>query len=257
MSTALDAIHEKFSTFDLKSHTIGLCVIGSESHGTKIAPMNGGVDDTDYMGIVIPPKRHLLGLGSWEHWVYGPDEQGLDVTIYSLKKLVGLLLKCNPNVVGTLWLRDEFYVDDTDVFQMLRANRDAFSSKQAYNAFVGYAHSQLRKMNGSEFKGYMGAKRKAIVERHGYDCKNASHLVRLLTMGIEFLRTGELNVYREDREMLMAIKRGEWPLDKVKQVADDLFKEARDAVNASPLPPDPDFARAENILIELTESMIA
>ena len=42
----------------------------------------------------------------------------------------------------------------------------------------------------------MGEKRKAIVRKYQYDVKNAAHLIRLLRMGIEFLETGELRVFR-------------------------------------------------------------
>jgi glycerol-3-phosphate dehydrogenase len=67
----------------------------------------------------------------------------------------------------------------------------------------------------------MGAKRKALVEKFGYDTKNAAHLVRLLHMGHEYLETGRLQVRRGifDREMLMSIKRGEWSLTLVQAYA--------------------------------------
>lgn len=57
----------------------------------------------------------------------------------------------------------------------------------------------------------MGERRKALVRRHGYDTKNAAHLIRLLRMGIEFLQSGELLVDRSghDAGELLAIKRGE------------------------------------------------
>jgi predicted nucleotidyltransferase len=73
----------------------------------------------------------VLGLGDWQHWVYGPDADGLDVTLYSLSKFVRLLLKSNPNVLGFLWLRPEFYVYRTAGLERLIENRDAFSSLEA------------------------------------------------------------------------------------------------------------------------------
>lgn len=39
----------------------------------------------------------------------------------------------------------------------------------------------------------MGEKRKQLVAKHGYDTKNASHLIRLLRMGMEFLTVEEIN----------------------------------------------------------------
>lgn len=255
----IDQLRPRFTAFDIGAHALGIGVVGSDSHGTKISPAGGGIDDTDYMGIVLPPERHLLGLQAWDHWVYGPDEDGLDVTLYSLRKVIGLLLKGNPNVIGLLWLRPEHYVHRTPAFDRLIAERDAFSSLEAYPSFVGYAHAQLKKMSANVFNGYMGAKRKAIVEQFGFDTKNASHLIRLLRTGIEFLETGELRVYREaDAAELVAIKRGEWSLERVKAEAERLFREADQAKDRSRLPKAPDFARAERLLIELTrEGLLA
>jgi uncharacterized protein len=102
--------------------------------------------------------------------------------------------------------------------------------------------------------GYMGAKRKELVRRFGYDCKNAAHLIRLLRMGIEFLIEGELHVSRDDSEQLLSIKRGEWTLDKVKEEAERLFALAQEAYVSSPLPPKPDTARAEKLCMEIVSN---
>jgi predicted nucleotidyltransferase len=256
--TIIESLKPHFATFDLTHHALGIGVVGSDSHGTKIPPQGGGIDDTDYMGIVLPSVQHMLGLGTWEHWVYGPDAEGLDVTLYSLRKFIGLLLKSNPNVIGFLWLRPGFYVHRTPELDQLIAERDAFSSLHAYPAFIGYAHAQLKKMGANVFNGYMGAKRKAIVEKFGYDTKNASHLVRLLRTGIEYLETGQVNVFREhDAEELMAIKRGEWTLERVKGESTRLFAKAEAAKDASKLPKEPDYARAERLLIELSLQSLA
>jgi len=52
----------------------------------------------------------------------------------------------------------------------------------------------------------MGAKRKSLVEKFGYDTKNAAHLILLLRMGIEFLSVGVLHVKRHDAQELLEIK---------------------------------------------------
>jgi hypothetical protein len=93
--------------------------------------------------------------------------------------------------------------------------------------------------------GYMGAKRRELVRRVGYDAKNAAHLIRLLRMGVEFLVEGELHVARADAENLLEIKRGEWTIDRVKEEAERLFKLAEEAYIRSSLPVKPDTTRAE------------
>lgn len=231
---------------------IVLCYAGSHSHGTHIPahenetdPM--AVDDVDVLGAVIPAPRHIIGLGKWEHWVTKRDE--LDITVYSLEKLVRLWLKANPNVLGMLWLRDEDYILRTPVFDLFRAERHIFSSKHAHRSFTGYAHAQLRDIHRGVYEGYMGEKRKALVDQFGYDIKHAAHLIRLLRMGVEFLKLGRLNVFREDADDLLEIKRGKWSLDQVQIHAADLFAMADDWINHTNLPDEPNYERAEELLM--------
>ena len=44
------------------------------------------------------------------------------------------------------------------------------------------------------------------IRTNGYDIKNAAHVIRLYRMGIEYLESGNLQVFRPDREELKAIK---------------------------------------------------
>lgn len=230
------------------------CRVGSHSHGTH-DPKPGSIDDTDFMLVVLPPVERLLGLSKWEHWTMQQDE--LDVVAYSLEKYVRLVLKANPNVVGTLWLRDEDYLFRSFPFKMLQEQRHRFSSMEAYNAFAGYAYAQLKRLEGGACRGYMGAKRKELVKQFGYDPKNASHLIRLYRMGIEFVQTGTLNVFRPDAEELKTIKRGKWSLEQVRREADRLEAQMQAAKETSPLPKQPDYLWAEEFLVNVQRKKIA
>ncbi len=95
-----------------------------------------------------------------------------------------------------LWLPEDLYTRRTPAGNLLIDNRDTFVGSHVYDTYVGYAMSQLRQMERVEHEGYMGPKRRSLVGRFGYDCKNASHLIRLLRQCIEFLDTGELQVRR-------------------------------------------------------------
>lgn len=246
-----ERVVEAFGAFDLEPHLVALGYVGSISHGTH----GEVIDDVDLMGIVVPPPRHVIGLGQWQHWVHQKDE--LDVVLYSAHKMVSLMLKQNPNVLGFLWLEPEHIVHRSPWFDRLVESRDAFISKGAYKSFSGYAYSQLKKLQQGAYKGYMGEKRKALVDRFGYDPKNAAHLIRLLRMAVEFLETGEVNVYRhEDRDELRHIKQGGWTLERIQAEADNLFAQAKSARDRSPLPEKPDHDRAEALLMEMHADII-
>lgn len=180
-------IYRGFTNFDLSvpGRLLSAGYFGSTSHNTYVPPTNpDSIDDVDIFIIALPPPRNIIGLYSWEHGRVKQDE--LDVVIYSLQKFVGLLLKSNPNVLGHLWLRDEDYLTRSPAFDRLIAERDIFSSLRAAKTFAGYAESQLKKMTGGAFQGYMGDKRKQLVETYGYDCYEASETEFLTEHGWKF-----------------------------------------------------------------------
>ena len=211
---------------------------GSIAHNMYVPNADpNSIDDIDIMEVFVPPLDHYFGLkqfGSrgtkevkYDQW---------DIVIYEFRKFIGMLAKGNPNVIGCLWLKEDHYIKKTVAGEMLIENRGMFTCKDIYYSFIGYANGQLKRMEHFACQGYMGEKRKKLVEKFGYDCKNAAHLIRLLVMITEFLDTGEMHVFREyDAERFLEIKRGEWSLDSVKKVADCLFKDALKAYKQSTL----------------------
>jgi len=202
---------------------------GSIAHNTYEPDITQ--DDKDIMGIFIPPEEVVFGIENMETIERMMEEKlsqkriiTWDIVYYSLPKYLRLILKQNPNVIMLLWLSEKHYLKRTKLGQMLIDNREQLLSKQCYNSFCGYAHGQLHRMTHHAPTGKMGAKRKALVKKFGYDTKNASHLIRLLKMGLETLTTGTMLVERPDNNMLLEIKRGEWKLEKVLKYSDKLFQ---------------------------------
>lgn len=232
---------------------------GSIAHGTyEPSREPNSIDDKDTMAFCVPSIDHYYGLSQFGSRGTQEIKRGeWDIVAYEARKAIGLLAGGNPNVLSMLWLPDNLIIKQTDAGALLLANRDLFVGRHVYKAFVGYATQQLYKMDHGAFKGYMGEKRKALVERHGYDTKNAAHLIRLLRMGIEFLRDGELNVVRHDAPELLAIKHGEWTLDVVKRTADDLFRRAEYVYDRSTLPPRPDREKVNVLCVEVVRMALA
>ncbi len=107
-------------------------------------------------------------------------------------------------------------------------------------------------MTHFEYKGYMGEKRKDLVNQYGYDCKNAAHCVRLLATALDLLKTGELVVYREkDGETLIEIKTGKWTLERVKEYANKLKMEFESLAPLSTLPLAVNQKRLEDVLLKV------
>lgn len=210
-------------SFDPKARLILYGYRGSIAHGMYIPPEEEmGTDDVDWMGVCVAPIDYYFGLRTFENMesFEGKD----DIVIYDIRKFFRILMKGNPNVLSFLWNDPSMFTQVDQCGKMILDNKELFSSQAAFYAFQGYAQSQLHKMDQGVYQGYMGAKRKGIVDQFGYDTKNASHLIRLLRLGIEFITTGKLTVKRTyDRDELIAIKRGQWSREKVLETAHILF----------------------------------
>jgi predicted nucleotidyltransferase len=232
------------------ANTILLGYVGSIAHGTYIPKTDpNAIDDKDILGVCVADESTYLGL---HHFEQKEVKQGeWDSVVYEIRKFFRLLLGQNPNVLGLLWLQEKDYIHVSESGREMLNNRGLFVSKQAYHSFAGYAHGQLHRMTHGAHEGYMGDKRKVLLEKFGYDCKNAAHLIRLLRMAIEFLGDGALQVYRPDAAELKEIKRGDWTLDRVKQEADRLFILAQEAFVRSTLPAHPNHEGAEKLLVSI------
>lgn len=251
---------------------------GSLSHGTHVPPEEGGIDDIDLMSVFIEKPEFYLGL---PQTMKGQDIKigAFDTANYEFRHFMQLVAQGNPNVISALFTKER-KVDAQG--QKIIDNRNLFLTKRLYHSFAGYAHGQIVRMEsfkdventcgctgefhaaqcqenlaagrGSQKRfatGFMGEKRKGLVAKHGYDCKNAAHAIRLLSMAVGLFRTGELIVDRTgiDAQTLIDIKTGKWSLAGVKKVAEDLFAEMKDAKENSKLPEEPDKDKINSLMI--------
>ena len=77
--------------------------------------------------------------------------------------------------------------------------------------------------------------------KSGYDTKHASHLVRLMRMGLEILTDHKVVVKRPDREEILAVKNGAWSYEKVMEFAKDMQVKLYEAYKTTTLPKSVDY----------------
>jgi uncharacterized protein len=298
----------------IRSQTIYLTKHGSVAYGT-----NTPHSDVDEKGVaVMTDPAYYFGYERFEQkdsgWVDGNDR-----VIYDIRKFVALASDCNPNIVEVL------YVDKKDIIKITWAGlalldmREMFLSQKAAYTFGGYAHSQLKRMEGhhrwlntaptepkvesftnkhkvapgtkwnrklggheitvsmsnldtididhidheafdaakKDYKNYVdwkanrNAARAAIEAEHGYDCKHAYHLIRLLRMAKEIVGEGKVLVKRPDREELLAIRNGKYTYKELIGLAEELKYEVDLALLTSPLPKDSDRKAIQKRLIDI------
>jgi hypothetical protein len=90
---------------------------------------------------------------------------------------------------------------------------------------------------------------------HGknYDAKNMMHTFRLLNMAEEIAIYKKVNVFRNDRDFLLNIRKGEFEFDYLLQLIEDKILKIRMLYEKSDLPERPDSEKAESLLIEIRE----
>ncbi len=106
------------------------------------------------------------------------------------------------------------------------------AEKRYENAKKGWHDYQNWKKNRNK-------KRQDIEGKYKYDTKHAMHLVRLMRMGMEILETGKVNVYRPDREELLAIRNGAWTYEQVEEYAESCDDRMDELYKLSELPRQP------------------
>lgn len=112
---------------------------GSQVYGTDTPE-----SDTDTRGVVIPPKKAILGLQRFEQMDKFGDQ---DQVLYALDKACKLCLDCNPNMLELLFTPNKYWLYCSPTWQRVLEIRNVFVSKKAKFTYSGYAHSQFQKIN--------------------------------------------------------------------------------------------------------------
>ena len=209
-------------------------IVGSRAHDAYTDE-----SDVDRRGVYLPAARVQFSLdGGPAQIVHDADQ----LCFWKAEKFMRLALKANPTVLETLYspcieIASQFVADRIESMK----RRGVFLSKRAYDTFIGYADSQFAKMERTRDRG------------NRFKWKHAMHLIRLLQVGIDVIKTGHLDVVvpEERRKLLHGIKCGELDWPEVKRLRADLVAQFEEAFASTALPDEPDRAAANEFLVEL------
>ncbi|RNL82826.1 nucleotidyltransferase domain-containing protein [Halostreptopolyspora alba] len=232
--------------------TILRCQVGSGVHGVTVSDQ----DDRDEMGICVEPPEYVIGLRSFEQYIYRSQPEGvrsgpgdLDLTVYSLRKWLRLALQGNPTVLLPLFVPEHEIVGVTALGRELRAASERIVSRRAGHRFLGYLNAQRERLLGQ--RGGRHTNRPELVERHGFDTKYAYHMVRLGVQGLELLETGRvtLPVPEPWNRWLRELRQGGHTREEALRETDSLQERLRAMLDHSPLPAQPDTDWANTWLV--------
>lgn len=239
-------------------------IVGSEVVGLSIP----GQGDRDEMGICVEPAQYVIGFKQFKHYKFRtaelrqPTKDGvapcsgpgdLDLTVYSLRRYLGLAVAGNPTVLVPLFVPDAAVLHINEFGRELRENRDMLLSRRMAASFSGYLHSQRRGLMGLRSGGTRNQGRQDLRDKYGFDTKFAAHMVRLGYQGVELLERGTVTLPMPDpqRTRLLELREGKrtkkWALDTAKRYEEKLevLKES------SRLPVEPDWPRINKWVIDV------
>lgn len=219
--------------------------------------------DIDLYGFAIPPlgdllphvRGEILGFGKQlkKFEQYGEDHiqhDGLDydINIYNVTKFFQLCMQNNPNMIDALFVPEDCVVGSTPLGDMVRWERRKFLHKGCYHKFLGYAHSQLKKIKNKNPVG----KRKAVVDQFGFDTKYASHLYRLAEECEQILATGDLDL-RANQDYMKSIRQGDIPLESLEEWFEEKKVKLEALYQKSTLRYGPDEEFIKQLLVKVIE----
>ncbi len=124
----------------LGKNIIFLTTGGSYAYGTNVE-----TSDLDIRGIAVETSNEILGSAIFEQF----EDRKTDTVVYALRKILKLMLNCNPNVLEILGTKDEHIFICNKYGKMIKDNKDLFLSKRAIQSFGGYASAQLRRLQNA------------------------------------------------------------------------------------------------------------
>lgn len=128
---------------------------GSRGYGTC---KDEKTADYDFRGLMSSSRSDLLGFGKTEQYIAHDANKGVDATIYTVNKLIKLLINCNPNTIEILGCRD--YLIYNNLGREIIDNRKMFLSQRAVASFSGYATQQFDRLENNLARFVLDKKKK-------------------------------------------------------------------------------------------------
>lgn len=205
----------------LGNNIILLTVGGSHAYGTE-----NENSDLDIRGITLENVEDVLGLSNFEQFTNNPT----DTTIYGLRKIITLLMNCNPNVIEMLGTKEDQLFILSPEGKLLRDNINLFLSKKAMHSFGGYATAQLRRLQNALARDNYPQEEKEI-----HILNSVKHQIKHLQEHYKEFTDQELKLYidksdKEDyeTEIFMNIDLKKYPLRDFKSMYSEMNNIVKD-----------------------------
>lgn len=172
------------------------------------------------------------------------NHRSLFVTRQSIRRIVGYAQSEWRKVTGTQLVPTKRTSTEDEVIESIR---QVFHPKREnMDEIIRLLFLQHKKEIRSA-KRKLGAKRKQQIQKYGYCVSSACHTIRLLGQSRELVDTGKLTFPRPNAEILLSIKRGELPLEKVTEIYNSYMSRSEFAEKPTHLPDKPPIKHIRNL----------
>jgi predicted nucleotidyltransferase len=236
-------------------------------HGSTIYGTQVDISDIDFYGFAVPSNdymnqwlsnsliqdKNFHALNQWqkhhvqfEHSQLGQIE--MDVTIYNYYTYLSLCFDQNPNMIESLFTKDEDCLILSNVAKKVRSYRREFLSKLAYHRFLGFANGQRKSIEKS--RSANNNNRKDLIDNYGYDVKFAGHMIRMALQTLEILSHRDLTL-DQNKDLILQIRRGEFKLEELLESMRVIEEQAKTLYETSEvLPYELDIKALKNKLLD-------
>jgi predicted nucleotidyltransferase len=234
--------------------------------------------DFDLRGAFVLPLHSVIGIEKPDETVTQSLEQlgrTIDLVAHDIGKFLRMMLNKNGYVLEQLY--SPLVVLGGSDFEELQElgkgciTRNLYQPKQ--EEFGGWSTGNRYRFPDSdaersyraalkhwnEYQNWQRNRNPARAElerKFGYDTKHATHLFRLLRMGMEILETGQVRVYRPDREWLLAVRNGLLSYEAMITLAGDYETRLSELSAMSRLPEAPDADAVEEMVVGMYDRFL-
>lgn len=235
-------------------------IMGSMAYG-----VSSDASDLDLYSFTIPPRGivfphtqgYIHGFGKqpqgfkvYQQHHIDRGDQSHDINVYNIVSYFQLLMDNNPNMIDSLFTRQQSVTFTSKIGNMVKDNRHLFLHKGSWHRFKGYAYAQMKRLRNK--KVVEGSSRYESIMKHGYDVKQAYHIVRLLNEVEQILDHGDVDLMLNN-DQLKDIRNGEWSLAYLESYFETKELSLEKLYQESTLQKYPDEERIKQLLLDCLE----
>lgn len=197
-------------------------LVGSHNYN-----LNTEESDMDYKGFVTPTFEELYKGESFQKDILKHPSDGNDYSIHDVRKLSQLFFKANVNYLEVLASKDLVVAEgNPELNKIIALKKEVFKMNlpHLYSACKGMYYNKMKLVH----KGTEGTQH--LVDKYGYDTKQALHAYRSLKVIVDFEATdfedfeSAIQYAGDDLQFMLEVRHGFYKFDVFERFVEHYFE---------------------------------